>query len=295
MASCQPYFNDKISKLPMHYQDKSLNALKLGQQTKYAEKYDRTLLQPVPRRLNRDQLNITATQPFTIGADIWTAYEISWLNPKGVPQVAIADVSIDFRSENLIESKSFKLYLNSFNQTTFTDFADVQQTLQRDLQDCAQGEVNVRLNSLADYTAQPIVALSGNCIDAQDIEVRDYAFNAALLNHCTGDHLVDETLVSHLLKSNCLITQQPDWGSLQIHYVGKQINREQLLRYIISFRQHNEFHEQCVERIFCDLMQYAKPEKLTVYARYTRRGGLDINPYRSNFEPLPQNVRLARQ
>jgi queuine synthase len=295
MASCQPYFNDKISKLPMHYQDKSLNALKLGQQTKYAEKYDRTLLQPVPRRLNRDQLNITATQPFTVGADIWTAYEISWLNPKGVPQVAIADVSIDFRSENLIESKSFKLYLNSFNQTTFADFADVQQTLQRDLQDCAQGEVNVRLNSLADYTAQPIAALSGECIDAQDIEVRDYAFNAALLNHCTGDHLVEETLVSHLLKSNCLITQQPDWGSLQIHYVGKQINREQLLRYIISFRQHNEFHEQCVERIFCDLMQYAKPEKLTVYARYTRRGGLDINPYRSNFEPLPQNLRLARQ
>lgn len=295
MASCQPYFNDKISKLPMHYQDQSLNALKLGQQTKYAEKYDRTLLQPVPRRLNRDQLNITATQPFTVGADIWTAYEISWLNPKGVPQVAIADVSIDFRSENLIESKSFKLYLNSFNQTTFTDFADVQQTLQRDLQDCAQGEVNVRLNSLADYTAQPIVALSGECIDAQDIEVRNYAFNAALLNHCTGEHLVEETLVSHVLKSNCLITQQPDWGSLQIHYVGKQINREQLLRYIISFRQHNEFHEQCVERIFCDLMQYAKPEKLTVYARYTRRGGLDINPYRSNFEPLPQNVRLARQ
>ena len=279
----------------MHYQDKSLNALKLGQQTKYAEKYDRTLLQLVPRRLNRDQLNITATQPFTVGADIWTAYEISWLNPKGVPQVAIADVSIDFRSENLIESKSFKLYLNSFNQTAFADFADVQQTLKRDLQDCAQGEVNVRLNSLADYTAQPIVALSGECIDAQDIEVRDYAFNAALLNHCTGEHLVEETLVSHLLKSNCLITQQPDWGSLQIHYVGKQINREQLLRYIISFRQHNEFHEQCVERIFCDLMQYAKPEKLTVYARYTRRGGLDINPYRSNFEPLPQNVRLARQ
>ena len=295
MASCQPYFNDKISKLPMHYQDKSLNALKLGQQTKYAEKYDRTLLQSVPRRLNRDQLNITATQPFTIGADIWTAYEISWLNPKGVPQVAIADVSIDFRSENLIESKSFKLYLNSFNQTTFADFADVQQTLQRDLQDCAQGEVNVRLNSLADYTAQPIVALSGDCIDAQDIEVRNYALNATFLNHRTGDHLVEETLVSHLLKSNCLITQQPDWGSLQIHYVGKQINREQLLRYIISFRQHNEFHEQCVERIFCDLMQYAKPEKLTVYARYTRRGGLDINPYRSNFEPLPQNVRLARQ
>ena len=279
----------------MHYQDKSLNALKLGQQTKYAEKYDRTLLQPVPRHLNRDMLNITTTQPFTIGADIWTAYEISWLNPKGVPQVAIADVSIDFHSENLIESKSFKLYLNSFNQTRFANFNEVQQILQQDLQDCAKGEVKVRLNSLTDYTQQPIAALDGDCIDGLDIEIEDYAFNAELLKDCTNDNVVEETLVSHLLKSNCLITQQPDWGSLQIHYVGKQINREQLLRYIISFRQHNEFHEQCVERIFCDLMHFAAPEKLTVYARYTRRGGLDINPYRSNFEPLPPNLRLARQ
>ena len=279
----------------MHYQDKSLNALKLGQQTKYAEKYDRTLLQPVPRHLNRDMLNITTTQPFTIGADVWTAYEISWLNPKGVPQVAIADVSIDFHSKNLIESKSFKLYLNSFNQTRFANFNEVQQILQQDLQDCAKGEVKVRLNSLTDYTQQPIAALDGDCIDGLDIEIEDYAFNAELLKDCTNDRIVEEALVSHLLKSNCLITQQPDWGSLQIHYVGKQINREQLLRYIISFRKHNEFHEQCVERIFCDLMHFAAPEKLTVYARYTRRGGLDINPYRSNFEPLPPNLRLARQ
>lgn len=279
----------------MHYQDKSLNALKLGQQTKYAEKYDRTLLQPVPRHLNRDMLNITTTQPFTIGADVWTAYEISWLNPKGVPQVAIADVSIDFHSKNLIESKSFKLYLNSFNQTRFANFNEVQQILQQDLQDCAKGELKVRLNSLTDYTQQPIAALDGDCIDGLDIEIEDYAFNAELLKDCTNDRIVEEALVSHLLKSNCLITQQPDWGSLQIHYVGKQINREQLLRYIISFRKHNEFHEQCVERIFCDLMHFAAPEKLTVYARYTRRGGLDINPYRSNFEPLPPNLRLARQ
>ena len=279
----------------MHYQDKSLNALKLGQQTKYAEEYDRTLLQPVPRHLNRDMLNITTTQPFTIGADVWTAYEISWLNPKGVPQVAIADVSIDFHSKNLIESKSFKLYLNSFNQTRFANFNEVQQILQQDLQDCAKGELKVRLNSLTDYTQQPIAALDGDCIDGLDIEIEDYAFNAELLKDCTNDRIVEEALVSHLLKSNCLITQQPDWGSLQIHYVGKQINREQLLRYIISFRKHNEFHEQCVERIFCDLMHFAAPEKLTVYARYTRRGGLDINPYRSNFEPLPPNLRLARQ
>lgn len=279
----------------MHYQDPSLNALKLGQQTQYAEKYDRTLLQPVPRHLNRDTLGITQTQPFSIGADIWTAYEISWLNLKGVPQVAIADVQIDFCSENLIESKSFKLYLNSFNQTRFANFNEVQQILQQDLQDCAKGELKVRLNSLTDYTQQPIAALDGDCIDGLDIEIEDYAFNAELLKDCTNDRIVEEALVSHLLKSNCLITQQPDWGSLQIHYVGKQINREQLLRYIISFRKHNEFHEQCVERIFCDLMHFAAPEKLTVYARYTRRGGLDINPYRSNFEPLPPNLRLARQ
>ena len=209
--------------------------------------------------------------------------------------MALADVSIDFRSENLIESKSFKLYLNSFNQTQFANFNEVQQILQQDLQDCAKGEVKVRLNSLTDYTQQPIAALDGDCIDGLDIDIEDYAFNAELLKDCTNDNVVEETLVSHLLKSNCLITQQPDWGSLQIHYVGKQINCEKLLRYIISFRQHNEFHEQCVERIFCDLMHFAAPEKLTVYARYTRRGGLDINPYRSNFEPLPPNLRLARQ
>lgn len=279
----------------MNYQDNSLVALKLGQATEYAEKYDSTLLQAVPRRLNRDELGITAQQPFSVGADIWTAYEISWLNEKGVPQVAIADVEIDYRSENLIESKSFKLYLNSFNQSKFRSFDEVQRIMQRDLQDCAQGEVKVRLNFLSFYQHAVIAELQGECIDQQDIEIHDYAFNPALLENCTGDLVVEETLVSHLLKSNCLITSQPDWGSIRIHYAGKQINREKLLRYIVSFRQHNEFHEQCVERIFCDLMRFAQPEKLTVYARYTRRGGLDINPFRSNFEAVPQNLRLARQ
>ncbi len=279
----------------MNYQDNSLVALKLGQATEYAEKYDPRLLQAVPRRLNRDELGITAQQPFSVGADIWTAYEISWLNEKGVPQVAVADVEIDYRSENLIESKSFKLYLNSFNQSKFCSFDEVQRIMQRDLQDCAQGEVKVRLNFLSFYQHAVIAELQGECIDQQDIEIHDYAFNSALLENCTGDSVVEETLVSHLLKSNCLITSQPDWGSIRIHYAGKQINREKLLRYIVSFRQHNEFHEQCVERIFCDLMRFAQPEKLTVYARYTRRGGLDINPFRSNFEAVPQNLRLARQ
>ncbi|XGW45433.1 NADPH-dependent 7-cyano-7-deazaguanine reductase QueF [Haemophilus influenzae] len=279
----------------MNYQDNSLKSLKLGQKTEYASQYDRTLLQPVPRALNRDGLGITQNQPFTIGTDIWTAYEISWLNEKGLPQVAIADIYLDYQSQNLIESKSFKLYLNSFNQSKFADFNAVQQTMQRDLIECAQGDVKVRLNPVAVYDAQKIEHLQGDCIDEQDIEITSYEFNANWLKDCVSDEIVEEKLVSHLLKSNCLITNQPDWGTLHIHYVGKKINHEKLLRYVVSFRQHNEFHEQCVERIFCDLMHYAKPEKLTVYARYTRRGGLDINPFRSNFENLPENLRLARQ
>ena len=279
----------------MNYQDNSLKSLKLGQKTEYASQYDRTLLQPVPRALNRNGLGITQNQPFIIGADIWTAYEISWLNEKGLPQVAIADIYLDYQSQNLIESKSFKLYLNSFNQSKFTDFNAVQQTMQRDLSECAQGDVKVRLNPVAVYDSQKIDHLQGDCIDEQDIEITSYEFNADWLKDCVSDEIVEEKLVSHLLKSNCLITNQPDWGTLHIHYVGKKIDHEKLLRYVVSFRQHNEFHEQCVERIFCDLMYYAKPEKLTVYARYTRRGGLDINPFRSNFENLPENLRLARQ
>lgn len=279
----------------MNYQDNSLKSLKLGQKTEYASQYDRTLLQPVPRALNRDGLGITQNQPFTIGADIWTAYEISWLNEKGLPQVAIADIYLDYKSQNLIESKSFKLYLNSFNQSKFADFNTVQQTMQRDLSECAQGDVKVRLNPVEVYDSQKIDHLQGDCIDEQDIEITSYEFNADWLKDCVSDEIVEEKLVSHLLKSNCLITNQPDWGTLHIHYVGNKIDHEKLLRYVVSFRQHNEFHEQCVERIFCDLMHYAKPEKLTVYARYTRRGGLDINPFRSNFENLPENLRLARQ
>ena len=279
----------------MNYQDNSLKSLKLGQKTEYASEYDRTLLQPVPRALNRDGLGITQNQPFTIGADIWTAYEISWLNEKGLPQVAIADIYLDYQSQNLIESKSFKLYLNSFNQNKFADFTAIQKTMQRDLSECAQGDVKVRLNPVAVYDSQKIDHLQGDCIDEQDIEITSYEFNADWLKDCVSNEIVEEKLVSHLLKSNCLITNQPDWGTLHIHYIGKKINHEKLLRYVVSFRQHNEFHEQCVERIFCDLMHYAKPEKLTVYARYTRRGGLDINPFRSNFENLPENLRLARQ
>ncbi len=279
----------------MNYQDKSLSALKLGQKTEYKSQYDASLLQPVPRRLNREGLGIIEDQPFNQGADVWTCYELSWLNPNGLPQVAIADVSIDFKSENLIESKSFKLYLNSFNQTKFASIEEVEETIAKDLSQCASGQVSVKIHKLADYTNQPIMNFAGKCIDEQEIQIDSYAFSNQYLENVAEGEIVEETLVSHLLKSNCLITSQPDWGSVQIHYIGKQLNREKLLRYLVSFREHNEFHEQCVERIFTDLMQFAKPEKLTVYARYTRRGGLDINPFRSNFESVPTNLRMARQ
>ena len=279
----------------MNYQDKSLSALKLGQKTEYKSQYDASLLQPVPRRLNRESLGIVEDQPFNQGADVWTCYELSWLNPNGLPQVAIADVAIDFKSENLIESKSFKLYLNSFNQTKFASIKEVEETIAKDLNQCASGQVSVKIHKLADYTNQPIMNFAGDCIDEQEIQIDSYAFSNQYLENVAEGDIVEETLVSHLLKSNCLITSQPDWGSVQIHYVGKQLNREKLLRYLVSFREHNEFHEQCVERIFTDLMQFAKPEKLTVYARYTRRGGLDINPFRSNFESVPANLRIARQ
>ncbi len=278
------------------YQDNpALSNLTLGKKTAYHDLYDQALLQPVPRSLNRQPLNIfPESLPFH-GADIWTLYELSWLNSRGVPQVAIGSISVDATSVNLIESKSFKLYLNSFNQTHFESWQKVQQTLQRDLSHCAQGLVEVELFALHQFDHQPIMPLSGHCIDQQEIDINDYEFNRDYLLNSADGAIVEETLVSHLLKSNCLITNQPDWGSVQIHYQGAKIDREKLLRYLVSFRHHNEFHEQCVERIFNDIMALCQPEKLTVYARYTRRGGLDINPWRSNTQFEPSTGRQARQ
>lgn len=279
-----------------HYQNNpALNNLTLGKKTAYHDQYDATLLQAVPRRLNRDPLAIYANALPFHGADIWTMYELSWLNQRGVPQVAIGSISVDANSENLIESKSFKLYLNSFNQTHFETWENVRSVLQNDLSRCANGRVSVTLYKLDDFSHQPILPLLGECIDEQEISIDNYEFNRDYLANCTQQQMVDETLVSHLLKSNCLITNQPDWGSVQIHYCGPKINRDALLRYLVSFRHHNEFHEQCVERIFTDIMQLCKPEKLSVYARYTRRGGLDINPWRSNEEFTPELGRLSRQ
>ncbi|MEH2919672.1 NADPH-dependent 7-cyano-7-deazaguanine reductase QueF [Samsonia erythrinae] len=274
----------------------ALSDLTLGKPTPYHDHYNAALLQPVPRSLNREPLGLHPDSLPFHGADIWTLYELSWLNARGVPQVAVGEVRLNAESLNLIESKSFKLYLNSFNQTTFGSWESVRATLARDLSHCAQGDVSVTLFKLSELESQPLAAFAGECIDEQDIQIDNYDFNADYLAANVQDApVVEETLVSHLLKSNCLITHQPDWGSVQIHYRGKRINREALLRYIVSFRHHNEFHEQCVERIFNDLTRYYQPEKLSVYARYTRRGGLDINPWRSNSPFNPPNGRLPRQ
>ncbi len=273
----------------------ALAGLTLGKTTDYRDTYDASLLQGVPRALNRDPLGLTAGNlPFQ-GADIWTLYELSWLNAKGLPQVAVGHVELNYASLNLVESKSFKLYLNSFNQTRFASWNDVRDTLQRDLSACAQGNVSVTLYRLDELEGQPISHFHGTCIDDQDIEIDNYAFDAALLTDAASGKVIEETLVSHLLKSNCLITHQPDWGSVQIQYRGPKIEREKLLRYLVSFRHHNEFHEQCVERIFTDIQRFCQPETLSVYARYTRRGGLDINPWRTNTSFTPATGRLVRQ
>ena len=273
----------------------ALSGLTLGKTTDYRDTYDASLLQGVPRSLNRDPLGLKADNLPFHGADIWTLYELSWLNANGLPQVAVGQVELDYASLNLVESKSFKLYLNSFNQTRFASWDEVRSTLQRDLSACAQGAVSVTLYRVDELEGEPVARFAGLCIDDQDIAIDNYEFDAALLTDAASGEVVEETLVSHLLKSNCLITHQPDWGSVQIQYRGSQIDREKLLRYLVSFRHHNEFHEQCVERIFMDIQRFCQPESLSVYARYTRRGGLDINPWRSNTSFVPATGRLARQ
>ena len=273
----------------------ALSGLTLGKSTAYRDTYDASLLQGVPRSLNRDPLGLKADALPFHGGDIWTLYELSWLNARGLPQVAVGHVELDYTSVNLVESKSFKLYLNSFNQTRFDSWEAVQRTLERDLSACVQGKVTVALYRIDELEGQPIAHFHGTCIDEQEIEIDNYQFDTAWLENAASGKVVEETLVSHLLKSNCLITHQPDWGSVQIQYRGAKIDREKLLRYLVSFRNHNEFHEQCVERIFNDILQFCQPETLSVYARYTRRGGLDINPWRSNSDFVPAIGRLVRQ
>lgn len=276
---------------------KALEGLTLGKTTDYASEYNPNLLQGVPRSLNRAQLNLTNDDLPFYGEDVWYGYELSWLNPKGKPVVAVAEFRVPAISENIVESKSFKLYLNSFNQSRFESHDAVKNLLCSDLSAIAKSPVSVTLFNVDECPALDIKHLDGVCIDEHDISVDDYQFNDAFLHDLHGENATfkEEVLVSHLLKSNCLITNQPDWASVYISYSGKEIKQAALLQYLISFRQHNEFHEQCVERIYTDLQKFGEFEKLSVFARYTRRGGLDINPFRSSFEQPAPNARTLRQ
>ncbi|NEX64347.1 NADPH-dependent 7-cyano-7-deazaguanine reductase QueF [Noviherbaspirillum galbum] len=268
----------------------------LGKPAAYEAEYAPSLLFPIARQPKRDEIGVSGTLPF-FGVDIWNAYEVSWLNARGKPQVAIATFTVPADSPNIIESKSFKLYLNSFNQTRLASPEALAEVLRHDLSDGFGAPVQVRLVAPDQFGGMQFGELEGLLLDRLDIEVDSYRPDAALLRADRESPIVEETLVSHLLKSNCLVTGQPDWGSVQIRYVGPQIDQEGLLRYLIGFRDHDEFHEQCVERIFMDILRQCQPNKLAIYARYTRRGGLDINPWRSNFTSgqRPSNLRNARQ
>ncbi|KQT08856.1 NADPH-dependent 7-cyano-7-deazaguanine reductase QueF [Ramlibacter sp. Leaf400] len=282
-------------------QDHTPSGSLLGKPAAYRDQYAPELLYPIPRLAKRQELGITGQPPF-FGADLWTAYELSWLTPRGRPVVAIAHVTVPCETPNIVESKSFKLYLASFSNTRFDSANDVLARLRTDLAEAvwrgsgATGSVGVRLLGPELFDQEQVHELDGMNLDRLDIECTHYMPEPSLLTAAFDEQPVQEVLVSNLLKSNCLVTGQPDWGSVQIRYSGPQIDQGGLLRYLVSFRNHNEFHEQCVERIFMDIRQRCRPTKLSVYARYTRRGGLDINPLRTSHPlPLPPNVRTARQ
>ncbi|HCY14372.1 MAG: NADPH-dependent 7-cyano-7-deazaguanine reductase QueF [Curvibacter sp. GWA2_64_110] len=277
----------------------------LGKAVPYVDQYDAALLYPIARIAKREEIGLNinegATLPF-LGADLWTAYELSWLNARGKPQVALAHITVPCETPNIVESKSFKLYLNSFNNTKFADAAEVQARIRADISEAVwrgsdkTGTVGVKLIGPELFDREPIHELDGLNLDRLEVECTQYTPAPELLTAAFDEQPVSEVLTSNLLKSNCLVTGQPDWASVQISYSGPQIEQEGLLQYIVSFRNHNEFHEQCVERIFMDVWTRCKPAKLTVYARYTRRGGLDINPWRTSHpQALPANVRTARQ
>ena len=278
-----------------------LNTIPLGRQTSYPQQYDPSQLFAVPRAAKRTELGLNVTLPFK-GEDVWNGYEISWLNPKGKPVAALGRFRFPCTSPHIVESKSFKLYLNSFNQSRFDSRAAVHALMAQDLSATTGAKVQVELHPLEESAPVPdswqITTLEGICIDHLDIEVDCYQTAPELLRQpdaIKNVARVTQTLYSHLLKSNCLITSQPDWASIWIHYQGANIEHAALLRYLISFRQHNEFHEQCVERIFTDLWSHCDLEHLSVYARYTRRGGLDINPWRSTETAHAPDWRLVRQ
>ena len=267
----------------------------LGKASEYIATYTPSLLYPIPRAPKWAELGLTAeTLPYQ-GVDFWNCFELSWLLPSGKPVVAIGEFAISADSPNIIESKSFKLYLNSLNQSVFATAAELQAVLVNDLSAAAGKPVSVRVRSLAEVQEEGVSALPGLCVDELEVAISNYEKPQPELLRCDTSRVVEESLHSHLLKSNCPATGQPDWGTVVVQYRGPALDPASLLAYLVSFRQHADFHEQCVERIFLDLQRLLQPESLTVYARYVRRGGLDINPYRSTGPISPDNRRLVRQ
>ena len=266
--------------------------LPLGEDSEYPNKYAPDLLCPIPRLDSRECLGI-GELPFH-GSDIWNAWDLTWLGPDNRPVVATAEFRVPAESPNLIESKSLKLYVNSFSMSQYDSPAIIASTLTTDLSACAGAPVDVEVNEIGETEARNVFRLPGLCIDSLPVRCETWEVDPGLLA-CDPDEIVEEFLYSHLLRSLCPVTAQPDIGSLAVHYRGPRIDSSSLLKYIVSFREHNDFHEACVERMFVDLMDRCRCEDLSVFARYQRRGGIDINPFRSNFENQSRNPRLWRQ
>lgn len=263
----------------------------LGKSVAAVQAYSPDLLFPIARGTSREALGWDGELPF-VGEDLWTGYELSWLDESGKPQVAIVVIRFPSTSPNIIESKSLKLYLNSYYAEPFHSRSDVQQCIARDLTNAAGQHVAVEVVGVEE--GAPLSTPEAILIDNQAI-VSCATPDAALLGSSSTEKIVEELLVSHLLRSLCPVTGQPDWATLYISYTGRAIDRAALLSYIVSFREHQDFHEHCVERIFCDVWQVCQPEQLSVYARYLRRGGLDINPWRSSTDPHAPDWRTMRQ
>ncbi len=263
----------------------------LGKPTSYPDRYDASLLFPIERSAQRAELGIAAPLPFS-GVDIWTAHELSWLDRRGKPVVAIGEIRIGAESPAIVESKSLKLYLGSFAQERINTLEELKGRIAGDLSKICAAPVDVSL--LPSLTAMRIAELAGESIDGRNVAVEAYAPDAALLTR--GARFAEESLRTALFRSNCPVTGQPDYADVLVRYRGPRIDRTALLKYFISFRMHAAFHETCVERMFIDIGLRCRPEQLTVYARFLRRGGIDINPFRSNFEPAPhRNERTPRQ
>ncbi|MFC4258884.1 NADPH-dependent 7-cyano-7-deazaguanine reductase QueF [Marinobacter lacisalsi] len=271
----------------------ALDHAPLGKTSEYPEHYAPELLFPVPRDDNRRRIALDDGRWPWFGEDLWQAWELSWLRPSGVPEVAWGEFRLPAASPSLIESKSLKLYLNSFNQEVFSCHDQVQETIHRDLSSACGAQVAVTLFSVDRGMTAAGRPEGAVLIDDEPVENVGYAYCPDVL--AAGGDTVSESLCSHLLKSNCPVTGQPDWGTLQVDYTGPAIDRSALLRYVVGFRQKQDFHEHCVETVFTDLMRACNPEHLTVSARYTRRGGLDINPWRSTDPGEAPRLRLVRQ